>query len=346
MTSPRLFLFLSVFGAIHALYAQEDISFELEYTTEVQTYFDGKYNWVNLLSLSAGLPSEKISERWTKGNFQITLISVYRNKQRKGDDLMTFSNIDEENVRINPFMLGYTHQWEKVSLFGGVRNVNNDYFTMPYTSLFTNSSAGIFPTIANNFEMANYPLSAICLHFEYQPTPMWLFKSSLYNGVAHDPRENVFRSFVVNPRSDGFTSISELIFSQNKLGSGRYVLGINLTGNDQFLWTSWLEVEQALYRAGEKEIGCLFHARIAPQHALNCHCYCACGGYAANLTGQNDKLGVYMNWATFADVKERTVEITWQYPALKWLDVQPTLHYIVTGGQTSVIGLFRVIVNI
>jgi hypothetical protein len=117
------------------LFAQDNpqkATFNLDYTTEVQTNFGKKYNWVNLLSVSVGLQSEKISQRWTNGYLYAEFISVYKifNKRIAGD-LMTFSNIEEDNLPVNPFVLGYSHRWGKVSLFGGLRNVNNDYYITP-----------------------------------------------------------------------------------------------------------------------------------------------------------------------------------------------------------------------
>ena len=55
-------------------------------------------------------------------------------------------------------VLGYMHEWKEAHLFVGVRNVNEDFFTSDVTSLFTNGSCGIFPTIAASYPIANFPL--------------------------------------------------------------------------------------------------------------------------------------------------------------------------------------------
>ena len=363
-----LFIFILLW-AIHGLNAQDgkqkDFLLDVEYVTEMQSNFGAKYNWVNLITLSAGLPSEKISPRWRNGNFRSELISVHKIfKERIAGDLMIFSNIEEDNLVVNPFILGYSHRWGNVSLFGGLRNVNQDYFITPYTSLFTNSSAGIFPTISLNYPLANYPLSAVCLHVEYQPTEMWFFKSSLYNGVAHDPRKNVFRSFTVNPRGDGNFSISELSFLQNRFGNGSYSLGFTVRSanadgmiagvNDSVskglavqspnaFWTSWLAIEQSLFRSGEKEIGFIVHTGIAPKRADVCRYYYAIGGYASGLAGGRDKSGIYLNATSVSGVKERTMEMMWQFQIKNAIALQPTYDYIRTGDTSTHIGLLRVI---
>jgi porin len=329
--------------------AKAQLSFEAEYTTEMQTNFGKEYNWVNLLWLSAELPSEKISKRWKNGSFQVQFISTYKLfDKRLADDLLHYSNIEEENVLINPWLVGYTHQWDKVSLFGGVRSINNDYFATPYTSLFTNSSAGIFPTLDQNFPLANYPLSAVCLHFEYQPIGDWLFKTSLYNGVAHDPRKNPLRSFTVNPLRDGIFSISELSYKQNKLGSGIYSLGIGVQAFGEFpkpMCSLWGTVEQAVHKNDRREIGFIVHGGFVPSTGSVCRFYYAFGGYFAGLISKQkkDKLGIYVNEAIFSDIKEQTLEITWQYQIIDAIAVQPAVHFIRTGEKNACVGLFRVI---
>jgi hypothetical protein len=349
-------LIIAVLIIFCIIVAKAQSTLSLDYTTEAQTNFGKKYNWVNLLSLSAGLSSEKISEHWVNGFFRADFISVYKiHKERISNDIMTFSNIEENNLPINPYVLGYTQRWGKMALFGGVRNVNNDYYITPYTSLFTNSSAGIFPTISLNFPLANYPLSAVCLHFEYQPTVKLLFKTSLYNGVAHDPRKNILNSFTVNPKRDGIFSISELSYAQNKFGSGIYSLGFTLQSSNATMYsrlsqntsriptyTAWLAIEHSVYRSGEKEIGSIIHVGIAPQHAVHCRHYYALGGYASGLFGRRDKLGIYLNATNVAGIKERTMEITWQFQLIDAIAIQPVYDYICTGNKITSIGIVRV----
>jgi len=349
----KKWLIISIGLLITGITTAQDTTFiTVEYYTEVQTNFGKKFNWVNLLSLMGELPTEKINKRWKNGSFNIDLISIYSVfNERIADDLMDFSNIDEDNLIINPFLLGYTHRWEKVSLFGGVRNVNHDYFTTPYTSLFTNSSAGIFPTLSINLPLANYPLSAVGLHVEYQPTGKWLFKSSLYNGIAHDPRQNPLRSFIVNPREDGISSISELRYTQNKFVNGTYSLGIAVHAFGRQYKTTysiWGTVEQALFNNDQKEVGLLLQGGIAPSKKNECTFYYAAGGYFAGLftKQKKDKLGMYFNDAIFTDTREQSMEITWQYQIMDAIAIQPTFHYIRTGNEITYIGLFRAIFTI
>lgn len=175
---------------------------------------------------------------------------------------------------------------------------------------------------------------------------MWFFKSSLYNGVAHDPRKNVFRSFYVNPQRDGIFSISELSYSQNRFGNGIYSLGLTVQSSNadrQASCTSWLAIEQSLYRSGEKEIGCIVHAGIAPHRADVCRYYYAIGGYASGWIGGRNKLGIYLNATSVSGVHERTMEMTWQFQIIDAIAVQPTYDFIRTSDTSTHIGLLRMI---
>jgi hypothetical protein len=111
----------------------------------------------------------------------------------------------------------------------------------------------------------------------------------------------------------------------------------------QSAYTSWLAVEQSLYRSAEKEIGCIAHAGIAPQLTNNCRYYYAIGGYASGFAGLRNKLGIYLNATSVSGIKERTMEITWQWQIVDVIAIQPTYDYIRTGDKTTNIGLMRVI---
>jgi hypothetical protein len=345
-------LFLTLFVQNFVLLCAQRVDFGLDYTTEIQTNFRGQQNWVNLLSLSAELPSENINSRWRNGVFNIETITIYNaREERILDDLMTFSNIDEPSMPLGVFLLGYTHHWGRFSLFGGLRNVNHDYFAKHYTSFFTNSSAGIFPTVDANFPVANYPFSAVCIHIEYQINDRFLLKSSLYNGVAHNPQRNPLQSFIVNPRRDGVFSISELSYTQNRLGNGIYSVGMAVHAFGEYSNSApslWLTVEQSILQNNKREIGFLFHSGFALSPESECRRYFATGLYAAGLftREKRDRMGIYFNKARFSGITEQTMEITWQYRIMDFVAVQPTFRRIHTGNEAASVGLLRILFSI
>ena len=81
----------------------------------------------------------------------------------------------------------------------GIRNMNEDYFTSHFMSLFTNSSCGIFPTISANYRIANYPLASMGIHLERKIRELTVM-ASVYNGVGYKSFSGLrmFSGFVLN----------------------------------------------------------------------------------------------------------------------------------------------------
>ena len=139
-------------------------------------------------------------------------------------DLQTFSNIEEENLPFALSMLGIGRETEKYSVFFGIRNVNEDYFTSPCTSLFTNSSCGIFPTLSAETPLANYPVASVGFDGKIRWN-RWLFQLSVYNGTGYKQltgKENVFRFC---PKSDGILGMTSLNYEYN---GSNYFMGFAL----------------------------------------------------------------------------------------------------------------------
>lgn len=139
-------------------------------------------------------------------------------------DLQTFSNIEEENLPFALSMLGIGRETEKYSVFFGIRNVNEDYFTSPCTSLFTNSSCGIFPTLSAETPLANYPVASVGFDGKIRWN-RWQFQLSVYNGTGNKQltgKENVFRFC---PKSDGILGMTSLNYEYN---GSNYFMGFAL----------------------------------------------------------------------------------------------------------------------
>lgn len=187
--------------------------------TELQTDFQGGYNWVNLF---------RTDFQWAIAR-QIhlnagTISTVKTLEKRLANDLQTFSNIEEENIPLAIAVLGLDWQVGNSTLFMEIRNLNEDYFTSACTSLFTNSSCGIFPTLSANYPIANYPVASIGIDYKLL-LENWLFETSLYNGTGYRDftgKENVFRFC---PRTDGILSVTSINY--RKYGN-EYYLGIAL----------------------------------------------------------------------------------------------------------------------
>ena len=201
----KLFLSLAAVSC-HCGLAQE---LQVSYTTELQSDFKQGSNWVNLLRLDF---THSLGKHTT---LQAATISTARTRAESlADDFQTFSNIEEENHPLALATLGIQQLFGHSSLFFGIRNLNEDYFTSPATSLFTNSSCGIFPTLSADYQIANYPVASVGLHYELQFT-RWSLQASVYNGKGYyrfAGKENVFRFC---PQQDGILSVTSLNYQHH-----------------------------------------------------------------------------------------------------------------------------------
>lgn len=200
----------------HYLAAQD---FNLTYTTEFQTDFRKGAKWVNLLR------TDFLQSLGNSVNIEVASISVARTSDKKlVDDLQVYSNIEEENLPLALAILGINWHVGASSLFVGIRNLNEDYFNSPCTSLFTNSSCGIFPTLSANYPIANYPVASVGMDYKLK-LGNWHMETSIYNGTGYNMfvgKENVFRFC---PKTDGILSITSLNYQNNDSG---YYMGIAL----------------------------------------------------------------------------------------------------------------------
>ena len=205
---------VSVLGC-HRLTAQS--VFGIEYTTEIQTNFKD-LNWVNLLKL-------KLSQTlYDHIRLEIGTISIAKtHSERLIDDLQIFSNIEEKSLPLSFSVTGLSFDGDDSYLFVGIRNINEDYFTSPITSFFTNSSCGIFPTISANYPIANYPLSSLGIHYSWEKES-WKIQASVYNGRGYNgfTADNFLLRF--HPVSDGLFGITSLNYQNN--GSSYHFGGV------------------------------------------------------------------------------------------------------------------------
>lgn len=188
-----------------------------QYTTEWQWDMNKNTNWVNLLRLDLSVPLG--SDRNT---IEAATLHLAKTGESVIGDWQGFSNIDADNMLASIAVLGFMHQWNSGHLFIGVRNVNEDFFTSPITALFTNSSCGIFPTVAASYPIANYPFSGLTLYFDITKKG-WTFRNSLYNGSGYNGWTAHDNPFLIKPKTDGIFNMSQIEYTHR---SGEYYAGI------------------------------------------------------------------------------------------------------------------------
>ncbi len=306
-----------------------------EFNTEWQWDMNNKTNWVNLLRL------EFQYSPWKNGSFEAATLHVARTNDPIIDDWQVFSNIYEENCYAAIAVLGYKHTWEHAHLFLGVRNVNEDFFTSDGTSLFVNSSPGIFPTIGASYPIANYPVSGLTVYFDLT-FGNWTFMNSLYNGVGYNGWNRHDNPFLVKPKKDGVFDMAQVTYEYDH---GFYSAGVAVH-NRLFLpdedgeidpeesvkkascaW--WIYGEQALWEGEHDQ-----KVSLMAQYSENSKKDSACRRYG-EVGGIYDfkanHLGASWQYAKFFQGRERSLELTYQREINESIAIQPAFQYITNG---------------
>lgn len=322
--------------------------FGLEYTTEMQTDFNNRYNWVNLLRLDLTQPVGKHLA------LHVSTISIAKTRQeRLACDWQTFSNIEEQNLALALSVAGISWEKGRSSLFLGIRNLNEDYFTTPVTSVFTNSSCGIFPTLSANVPIANYPLSSTGIHYAYN-SDTWQIQASFYNGQGYNRftgRENVFRFC---PSSDGIFSITSILYKRH---GSNYLLGSSLhwglplpdekSPNEPIPAASTppeirKRVTVSLWGYAEQRLTPSLHAllqyAISPSPGSHCKQY---AGIGLVWHIPRCETGIFSDYARFAQGNEWATEATVRIVCTEKVSIQPVLHFITNSLNTCCIGMIR-----
>lgn len=338
-----LLLLVCYASTLVPLYAQR-INWNVSFTTEGQwNMTTGGTGWCNLLEVGTAFGL------WHGAELEIGALSTYDAGCPVGEDRQAFSNIETgENKAFRLIHAGLNQQigshW---SLFAGLRSVDADYFTSPFTSLFTGSSHGIFPTLSENFPIGTFPLAALALHAEYSPNKHITLKESLYNGVASDCLN---RQFGYRPQSEGTLNIGSLCYQTNTEEPyiGHYSIGYVLGTqpheyNDlSYNYSLWGLVEQHLADIGRSRLGVLLQGGIAPASRSQCSSYWGAGAvWNGLMKNGNGDLGIIINRAIFTDGTETDTELTVSLPLCKWAVIQPAIHCIHTDGHSVFAGQLR-----
>ncbi len=307
--------------------------FGVQYINEVQTNFKGNVNWQNFLRLDASLAIGKC------GSIDYASIHTYKTLDRPvAEDWQVFSNIDNDNLAFGLAVLGYSHRFgDRLTLFAGVRNVNEDYFTSDGMALFGNSSHGIFPTVGENYPLANYPLSSLGIHAHAAINGRWTVQGSLYNGVARPlfgPEHGLFDI----RKDDGIFFMGDVNYRTAGKLPGSYFAGISASDKihgeenteDKANVAYWLYGEQSIYQQGDTHIDLMAQFSQNVSVDYGCKDYVEGGVLLYNVLTKKieNTLGMCVHHAHYDFGSETVYEATYRMQLSKHIALQPCYQHI------------------
>ncbi len=328
--------------------------FSGEYSTEIEWNFGDRVNWANLLRLNLNVPL------WKGAELQASTLHIATVNDAVLDEWQVFSNVYEESKVAAIAVCGIWQELSCADLFFGVRNMNEDFFISDCTSLFTNSSEGIFPTIAACMPIANYPVSSMNFYFDLH-FGGWTFKNSIYNGVGYNGWRKGDNPFVIKLGQDGLLNVSELSYEWDK---GSYFAGVAVHSrtftadpDDEMelcdasdaihkgnaAW--YIHGEETLYTTKNDN-----RLMLMAQYSENAYGKAACRRYAqlgsVYAYGEADQVGVAARYCKFLLGDEWSVEGTWYKEFNEHFAVQPAVSYIKNAVYGDMVGIIaRLYVN-
>lgn len=314
----------------HVLAQQLSVS----YDAELQTDLRGNSNLCNLLRLDVGHSFD--------GHWQLSAATLSIAQTRDEgliDDLQGFSNLVADDQPLTLALAGIS--WtpnDRHSLFAGIRTINEDYFTSPVTSLFINSSCGIFPTLSFNMDIANYPLASMGVHYAYT-APSFQLQASAYNGQGYDRLTGAANVWRVTPRSDGLFCITQADWQR---GHGHYYVGAALhTGVRREA-----SARSALWAYTEQAVTARLSLIADYSHAFGHHSLCTdFAGFGGQYAWSRSMLGCFTEYAWFAHDAEWATELTCSHQLTPLLSLQASYQLIRHHAWLSV-GLIRMSLRI
>ncbi len=339
-------VYTAIFAALptFAVYADDD---KVEYHWNVIADSEGLWNmtagrgaWNGLLTVEGGVSP------WEDGMVEASAIASYTTGTVI-DDIQGVSNLDAgESRAFRLLKLGIGQQWGDWTLFAGLRNIDYDYFTTNYTSFFTGSSYGNYPTLSINHLLPTYPLSALGIHAEYEPIDDIVIKESLYTGSASDRFDRQFR---IRPADDGFFNIGSVTYTADAededFTPASYMLSYSIARMPeeygmQMHYALFGNIEQPVVTVRGMQLGVMVQGSWCPGEPM-------CRGYTAlAMLGEwrgGMMAGIACNRVFAVDGDESDLEFTFSYPFLRYFTLTPSLHCVFTeGSRCNVVGMLRV----
>jgi porin len=261
-------------------------------------------------------------------------------------ELQTLSNIEAEN-NLKIYELLYQHSFadDAVKLLVGLHDYNSTFYTLDTASLFSLSSLGIGPDIAQ-ITPSIFPTTATAIHLTLSHEDQY-FLLAVYDGIPGDP-SHPHGTHIKFGKNDGLLTAEEWGFASEK----NYKIALGG-------WQHTAEVENPIdgslnksnngyYLIGEKYLTESFSVFFQYGHAdgkkNQLETYVGLGMTYKNLWVDEDSIGVGYaraeNSSAFLAVNsdllsaETVVELTYYRPLMEKVSVQTSLYSVMHPGMS------------
>lgn len=268
-------------------------------------------------------------------------------------DLQVASNIEAGNhTFFQEIWIAYS--LSDFRIIAGLQDLNVEFASSEYGSLFLNSSFGILPVISANIQAPIFPLTSPGITGSWQINDKTSWLTAIYDGSPTDFDFNPYNTNWQFNSGDGILIITELQRSLRlRELKGMYKLGcythnhfIEARTNKEFpdsLYHTtdgfYAYADQQILKSGSKFIGLFTQIGLSPSKSCFNKLYI---GFGLNASGffKKENPGTFGLAVAHLDFFEKSgnetvIEFTYQKQIAENISIQPDIQYIINPSGTN-----------
>lgn len=334
-------------------------SFNASYIGDVVTNFHGGIKtgsrYLGLANFSLGIKTSSLG-LWKGGTLFINGANTHGGDPSADliGDFHIVSNIETTDLTFL-HELWYRQKLGKLEITAGLQDLNSEFVTTEYGSIFLNSTFGTPSTIANNVPSPIFPLTAIGVTFKLKIVDNNFLKFAFFDGLPTSFTDNPHNLRWTIDEEEGIFAISEFTRSGKFNGlEGNYSTGIYYhsqlagttgdvsSGAKKYNYGLYLIADQQVWRDpdGTRGLGVFGQFAVSPKNINSHYLYLGYGvAFSGFIPGRGDDvLGIAINrtFATSSLLQEESViEISYKAILNESLFVQPDIQYIMNPGGSE-----------
>lgn len=349
------------------MFEEKGICFNLVSTEDYITNLSGgnvrKDTWFGLLDFDMGLDTEKLGF-WSGGNFFVYVSNVHGHKKPTGEYVGDMQGVNgNEAPRVSRLMeLWYeqTLMSGRLSILGGIHDMNGEFVVSEYAGLFLNSAFGLTPTLANNVSVSSFPNPALGGRIKWTLSENLSILAGVYDGDPGDSSDHPHGPDTSWNGKGGTFAIGEVAWSYRfwqkdsllcvmKVGfwhhSDNFEDVAGLDENDMPVphddnYGGYGIFDQVLWQEKENQgLKAFFMAGGAPKNRNTIDMHLAWGiTYTGLFPGRDeDDIGFAVTRASLSDKQkdaqglesgETTLETTYRFVVNPQVSLQPDIQYV------------------
>lgn len=335
-------------------------NFSASYIGDVVTNFSGGIKrgtrYLGLANFRIGTDTRSLG-LWKGGEFFINGSNAHGGDPSADliGDFHVVSNI-ETNDLTWLHELWYKQTFGNFEINVGLQDLNSEFVSTDYGSIFLNSTFGTPSTIASNVPSPIFPLTAVGVSFKMNIAGVNSIKLAFFDGLPTSFTDNPHNLRWKIDEEEGFFAITEFARSGNIKGlEGSYKGGIYYhsqrpgvqiespsSDRDNYNYGIYLVADQKVWKDpdGTGDIGIFGQLAVSPESINTHHLYLGAGlAFTGLFSGKpDDVFGIAYNRTRIADPligDESIIEISYQAKILDNLFIQPDFQYVMNPGGTD-----------